>query len=230
MRCAERDGRRTPTGRRVTARDTSGALTDFDYDAWKDLARCYEFVPQARAYVEDLAADLGVSPEALAALEIGWDDVRKAWTVPERDHERRVVGVSLRHLTGEKTGFAGGHRGLILPHSLGSRPGPLHLAEGMTDTAALLSAGFAAAGRPQAKATGHVRVWATALAEDYARSGVVVVADADRAGIDGACDLATHLQTVLGTTVRVALPAGNYKDCREMFNSTGTITLITKED
>jgi P4 family phage/plasmid primase-like protien len=81
----------------------------------------------------DLLADnLGVSIEALIALEVGYlpfihyprtkehdeyTDTSGLWTIPERDHMGRIVGISLRNPIGRKGMYPGSKRGLIFSQS-----------------------------------------------------------------------------------------------------------------
>ena len=54
---------------------------------------------QANAYpamLADLAEGLGVSPESLQAIGIGWYPAEACWVFPERDAKGSVVGISRR--------------------------------------------------------------------------------------------------------------------------------------
>jgi len=103
----------------------------------------------------------------------------------------------------------GGREGLFLPE--GEPAECLFLPEGPTDTAALLSLGFFAVGRPSCQggvshAVGYVR--------RHRPRQVVVVADADTPGQDGARRLAAVLRA-LARDVRLLMPPPPHKDVRD---------------
>jgi phage/plasmid primase-like uncharacterized protein len=126
-----------------------------------------------------------------------------------RDHRGQVRGIRLRFPDGRKKAIFGGHDGLFIPDCL-TYSMPLLIAEGPTDTAALLDLGFEAVGRPFC--TGG-----TALCVELARAhwplDVVVVADADVCGRRGAESLAAALLPY-AHTVRVIQPPKGIKDAR----------------
>ena len=103
---------------------------------------------------------LGVSVESLRRLGVGWSAKHRAWAFPMSNAAGDVLGIRLRLPGGKKLSVKGGKEGLV--HS---RRGPLRLpsgrlllliAEGPTDTAALLDLGFSAVGRPSC--TGGVKL------------------------------------------------------------------------
>ena len=135
------------------------------------------------------------------------------WAIPERDADGEVIGTAYRDADGNKTSTKGGKRGLILSWPLatyaGSSPAdPVFIAEGASDTAALLSMGFDAVGVPMAGQCGEL------LAELLAGRHIVMVADADDAGRRGAERIAA---VTLGrcASVRVIEPPKGAKDVRE---------------
>jgi hypothetical protein len=128
-----------------------------------------------------------------------------------------VLGVRLRLSGGRKLSVKGGKEGLFVP---GPHPNPLPkgegtglllIAEGPTDTAALLDLGFSAVGRPSC--TGGVALLVK-LVQHHRPEAVVIVADADAAGIGGAESLAAKL-TAYCPMVRVVTPPAGVKDARE---------------
>ena len=193
----------------------------------KRLAREYHRHPDRATKIPDLARRLGVTVESLDALGVGWSGVQDGrWAIPEHDDQRRVVGVSYRHPGGRRTSAKGGRRGLILPRDL-SDAGPLYVCEGMSDTAAMLSAGRCAVGRPAAQCSALVRAWlARLILAPCDGRRVIVVGDRDEAGVAGARDLADWLAGECGRSVRVALPPRGYKDVREQWVASGKITLM----
>lgn len=154
--------------------------------------------------VDTLAGRLGVSPLALVGLGLGWDGA--AWTIPMFNHVRNVIGVHRRFPDGRKRAIRGSKNGLFIPVNLASE-GLLLICEGASDTAALLTLGFAAIGRPGC--LGGARI-IRALAK---RRRVVIVADQDGPGQDGAERLAAALRGVC-STVAVITPPPDIKDSR----------------
>lgn len=118
-----------------------------------------------------------------------------------------VVGVRLRADNGEKWAVKGSRNALFTPTYLHGR-GPLLIPEGFTDTAALAGLGFDAIGRPSC--TGG-REMVLDLANGRP---MVVVADADAPGQEGAWILARELKAK-GCDVKVLAPPDGIKDARE---------------
>ena len=121
----------------------------------------------------------------------------------------RVCGIRLRTHGGFKYSVAGSRQGLFIPRDLGTGK-VLMLAEGPTDTAALLDLGFQAAGRPSCN-TGFTQ--ARDLILRFEALGVVVVADDDEAGLGGANRLAVSLRPYCDD-VRTITPPHGLKDVR----------------
>jgi hypothetical protein len=159
----------------------------------------------------ELAAQLGLSVEGLARLEIGWSADRQAWAFPMKDL-RQIVGIRLRSWTGRKWAVSGGREGLFIPAGL-AYSGRLLVAEGPTDTAALLDLGYEALGRPSC--TGGVKILVE-LVRSKRPKEVVVVADVDGhgAGQRGAESLAVALAPYC-PSVRVIAPPDGIKDARD---------------
>lgn len=138
-------------------------------------------------HVARLAERLGVTVGSLRRLGIGWSG--GAWSFPMSDAAGRVRGIRLRLPGGRKLSVRGGKEGLFIPSGL-TGAGPLLVAEGESDAAALLDLGAEAIGRPSCRG-------GTALVVEYLgaypRGEVVVVADADAVGRAGAADLARAL-------------------------------------
>ena len=152
-----------------------------------------------------LAHNLGLSVESLRRLSVGWAA------------EGRAVGIRLRLPGGRKLAVRGGREGLFIPSSL-EAGGRLLIAEGPTDTAALLDLGFAAVGRPSC--SGGVRLLAE-LVRQQQPSEVVIVADSDGPGKKGADSLAGSLVAYC-PTVRVITPPTGLKDARQWVRSGAT--------
>lgn len=158
------------------------------------------------------AASLGVSDESLRRLRIGFacggemqnlglQPVGAAFTFPMVDQRGRVIGVRVRLAGGKKLCVKGCTLGLFVPTGLDTS-GTVYIAEGESDTAALLTLGVEAFGRPGAKGC-------PSLCAKFARvaglSDVVIVADADDVGHEGAERLAVGLRMIV-PRVRVVTP------------------------
>jgi hypothetical protein len=85
------------------------------------------------------------------------------------------------------------------------------IAEGPTDTAALLDLGFHAVGRPSC--TGGIHLLVELVRKDLPE-GVVIVADGDAAGRRGAESLAAVL-LAHAASVRIIAPPSGVKDARQ---------------
>lgn len=123
---------------------------------WSTFAQqCFESGAKVRA---SLSTELGVSVEALERLLVGsgFDDYRSLGfsTWPERRQGGMVVGIVRRYRVGVSEGggnkltVPGSKHGLYLPRNWWQSPGPVVLCEGGSDTAALLTMGMCAIGRP----------------------------------------------------------------------------------
>jgi phage/plasmid primase-like uncharacterized protein len=211
-----------PTGRRGLAqRRTAGQLDGMEgvldrekFEAMLALAR-----EGAGPAVEELARTLGLPVETLDCLRVGFFDGR--WVFPERDDQERLVGLLFRRRDGYKVCAPDSIRGLTIPVDAPMPAGPLYLAEGATDTAALLACGAAAIGRPSARASCTVQSWLTRMLRRYEAREIIVVGDRDcdlnglTTGLDGARDLARFLRAELNRPVSWALPYHRYEDVRE---------------
>ena len=160
----------------------------------------------ARCRIDQL---LGVSMMSLVTLNIGWCDESRAWTFPMRNHQQRVVGFRKRTFDGAKFAAKGSRAGCFMPSSLVSRwTDPVLVCEGPTDTAAALTLGFSAVGRPSCTGGGSI------LESLLRGRDVVFVADADGPGRKGAMQAATRIATT-ARRVRIIQPLRGAKDIRE---------------
>jgi hypothetical protein len=172
------------------------------------------------------ALDLGVSTDSLVRLGIGHAGVdvlrdleirfaRSAWCFPMCDHVGRVIGIRLRLPGGRKLSVKGSRCGLFIPTDVDG-DGPLLIAEGETDTAALLTLGARAIGRPGALTC----MAATATyAERHREARVVLISDADDVGRDGAMSLSRALRERGITSTIIEPPAA---DVRAWLNAGAT--------
>ncbi len=120
-----------------------------------------KWAPQARhlwkgadAAVARLARHLGVASWALRGLLVGYGELAGSicWSFPEWNSEGQIVGINRRlvaPIDGENKRCApGSRRGLTYTHGWDNPPGPIHIVEGGSDTAAGLTLGLCVIGRP----------------------------------------------------------------------------------
>jgi hypothetical protein len=172
-----------------------------------------------------LSESLGVSLDSLACLNAVYAKPYHAWAFPMRDGYGNPVGIRLRAMDGRKWAVTGSRGGIFLPEVEPQKT--VYITEGPTDTAAALTIGLYAIGRPQCNAGG------SDLKTACNRLGVqkaVLVADNDpkrrpdgkywNPGVEGAKRLAAEIK--LPTAV-LTLPA---KDMREFVRSGGSKIVI----
>lgn len=190
-----------------------------------DIASIYaSFDTASRSEVLEFSNQLGVTPSSLDALGCVWSVPHQAWAFPMRNGSNDIVGVLLRNADGRKWAVKGSKQGIFTPQAT---PGSDRLAiicEGPTDTAAGLSLGFYALGRPSC--SGGLYDILTALKRLVIRR-VVIVCDNDGPGLQGAETLQRHLQ--LPSTV-IVLPAKDLRDYAKLGGTHQTLTnLINKQ-
>lgn len=163
-------------------------------------------------WIERNAEGLGVAREALVALGVGRDPSGNL-AFPMVNAAHQVVGIRIRTPQGQKFAVRGGHEGVFLPRRAATTDGILLFPEGPTCSAAVLTLGFEAVGRPSC--SGGVR-YCTELAR---LRECVVVADADAPGQRGAMTLVTSLVAV-AKSVRILTPP--MKDMRDWLKAGAT--------
>ena len=161
----------------------------------------------------DLAISLGVSVKSLIQLQACWAPQHKAWAFPMRSYDNDIVGIRLRNSQGQKWAVKGSKQGLFIPQAC-----PPHdviwLCEGPTDTAALLSIGLYAVGRPNCS-TGGPEI--LRFAKDHKIKKAVIVVDNDEPGKNGAVKLSKEL-----TGMAHIFFVPNTKDVRQMIKNGAT--------
>jgi len=108
--------------------------------------------------LEWLARNLGVTVDSLVSLKAGRRD-KYTWAFPMRNSRNEIVGIRLRTNLGKKFAERGSHQGLFIPQAVTTHTESylspiLFLPEGPTNTAAALSIGLFAVGRPSNGAGG----------------------------------------------------------------------------
>lgn len=162
----------------------------------------------------DAAVNLGVSQRSLLQLGIGWHRQYQAHSFPMSDAAGDPIGIRLRDpATGRKWAIRGSRSGLFLAAQAYRIGGQLVICEGPTDTAAALTLGLEAVGRPFCRGGTEMLL---SLVRQLDTS-VVIVADSDGPGVDGAHALADAMFGV-ARGIRVIRPLGS-KDMREWVKS-----------
>ncbi len=167
--------------------------------------------------LQTLSRSLGLSASSLSALGIGWSAHHHGWTFPMVDPDRNILGIRLRLPDGRKLAVKGSREGLFVPAS-SVTDARLLVAEGPTDTAALLDMGFGGVvGRPSC--TGGAKLLIT-LVRRHRLPEVVIVADADEPGRCGANNLASVLVAYV-PSVRIITPPAGLHDARDWLRAGG---------
>lgn len=177
------------------------------------------------ACLQRLSLELGVSADSLKRLWVGWSPRDKAWSFPMYQVNGYVCGIRLRNWQGHKWAVRGGKQGLFIPQYFPYCLDHLRLfvAEGPTDTAALLDMGFIAVGRPSCRGMEQQVVQ---LAQQTRAGQVVIATDNDQPGQDGAAHLASVLQQA-GIRHRIMAPPAGVKDIRAWMQAGATADDIT---
>lgn len=174
---------------------------------------------------ENISSCLGVSEHSLGLLETAWSRKHNAYAFPMRDGQANVIGIRLRHYDGFKWCVPGSHTGIFIPTC--DKQKVVYLCEGPTNTAAALTMGLFAIGRPNNTGGGEY------ISEYLNSIGVrraVIVADHDdkhnglRPGLQGAQLLKKKLRNV--STV---IWTPSVKDIRDFLIHGGTAQMIEDE-
>lgn len=194
-------------------------------DAVTIARRCYAQCSDEER--EMMGEDLGMSCGSLDALRMGWSHRDEAYTFPMRDAGERVIGIRLRRWDGRKWAVPGSRNGLFIPRV--QRRDPLVICEGPTDTAALVSVGFFAVGRPSN--TGGADLIEAYLRRIRYRGELWIMTDKDEPGSTaqrltrhGADALAERALQWCGTVKAIRPPAD--KDARQWIMRGATRAVI----
>ena len=164
--------------------------------------------------LDEFAASLGVSSASLTAVGAAWAAAHSAWAFPMCDGHGNVVGIRLRNERG-KFAVRGSRQGIFLANVPAQKT--LFVCEGPTDTAAAVELGLFAVGRPNCCCGGpEIKVYA----RRHQCRRVVVIADNDRPGLDGARKVGGKLKLPFAIYVPPA------KDVREFVRLGGTRAMI----
>lgn len=183
--------------------------------------------------VGELAAKLGVATQSLNQLNVVWSSQHNAWAFPMCDAECNPIGLRLRNDDAKKWSVTGSRQGIFLPNVAEEHDIKVaYLPEGPTDTAALLTLGLFAIGRPTCNSGNEI------VAACLNRMGIyraVIVADNDEMkqlgpregypGIEGAMKLKKELKL----SSVIWMPPSPLKDARAFLNKGGTRQMIESE-
>lgn len=166
-----------------------------------------------------LAQKLGVTNESLYCLGAAWHAELNAWAFPMYDTEGEIVGIRLRNKAGFKWTVTGSLTGVFMSIYEPDNVEYALLPEGPTDTAAAISMGYFALGRPTCTGGNDI------IKATLRRLGIykaVIVADNDemkklgpkegRPGNEGA----QKLKAELGLKSVIFTPPSPLKDIREL--------------
>jgi hypothetical protein len=171
------------------------------------------------SHVEELATRLGVTPESLRLLNMGWCIHQSAWVFPMLRTGKRLIGVRIRCRSGKRFAVKGSKNGLFIPNNFPD-DGVVYVCEGESDTAAMISSSLPCVGR--ASCHGGERL----MGELLDNRNVVICADRDGPGREGASSLANYLKTRC-TGVTMMSPPIKYNDIREWLNGEGKEEVYT---
>ena len=189
---------------------------------------------RAEPRLHDLARKLGVSVDALRCLKVGYNDFDQTYTFPERDGHGNIIGILLRYPSGPKKRIKGSKSGLSYADAWDDGIGPAFAVEGPSDTAALMTLGLNAIGRPSNR--GGYSHLADLLSDFPEDRNIVVLGDNDRKvdgfwpGKDGAIQTASEVSKRLERTVYWALPPDGVKDARAWLNEHGGDNPVSMRD
>jgi hypothetical protein len=172
------------------------------------------------------ASLLRVDANALLSLGAGWADAYTAWSFPMRNAAGKAIGIRLRANDGRKWSVTGSRSGIFFDNQASDWRGQTALVcEGPTDTAAGITMGFPAIGKPCCNAGND---YVIELLNRLKPSRVLLVSDVDSMLSDGiGFKEALKLKSKIGKRCNVWAPQA--KDLREFLKFGGTKQLIESE-
>jgi hypothetical protein len=182
----------TPRAPRLAAANPRMIRQDIDGHT-DDARQAYRRMDDATR--RRLARRLFVSTNSLISLRVGLTADGRCSTWPMRDEHGDVIGVRISSLPwanapAAKWSRPGSQSGIFLPRLETADRSTLYVTEGASDTAAALSLGLWAIGRASCSASSF---FIDQFIHQHPPSRVVIVADNDSAGRDGANRLAKSL-------------------------------------
>ncbi|MEM8873833.1 MAG: hypothetical protein AAGD32_06190 [Planctomycetota bacterium] len=186
----------------------------------------------AAADLSAIADTLGVSIDAMTRMRAGrvtreqLEQLRTAcpngsgaWAFPMRCHDGRIIGIRTRFDDGTKRAVTGSRQGLFFDPTLAAAE-LLHVVEGCSDTAAMLTLGFDnVVGMPSAgQGADLLALLIQRIAPPTPRC--ILIADRDGPGLEGMRRVARQLAR-WGIRCRVTEPPGVSNDVRAYLNAGG---------
>ena len=169
--------------------------------------------------VQYLAWQIGLSPESLVRLGIGFDG--KAFTFPMFDVDGHVIGLRRRFTNSKKVCRRGSKLGLFVPARV-DHVQQLLICEGESDLGAALTLGFNAIGRPGCRNCLDLIVeWLNR----YHGQSIVIVADNDGPGQQGAKELAGKVLYIC-PEIRIVTPPAPFNDLRKWLAGGATTSAV----
>jgi len=165
--------------------------------------------------VTHFAEELGVDHTSLYNLGCAWSKSNLAWAFPMTDGRDNTIGIRLRNHEGRKWAVKGSKQGLFVSSRKPEKTA--FICEGPTDTAAALTLGLWAVGRPSC-CCGNDQL--KTLFRNRGVRRAVILSDNDAPGINGAERLAGEIGLPCAV---ITLPA---KDVREFIRNGGTRDMI----
>lgn len=190
---------------------------------WQELAERRQ--RNAEPAIARLAQILGVSQQSLRQLQVGLNPFNNTYTFPERDGSGKIVGITRRFANGDKKRIKGSKVGLTYSDDWEIGVGPGLLVEGASDTAALMTMGLTAIGRPSNR--GGTALLADLLQHFPDDRSIIVLGENDHKpdgrcpGQEGAIATAGDLAKRLHRSIYWSMPPDQAKDAREWLNQHG---------
>lgn len=138
--------------------------------------------------VDSFAHSIGVTPESLRLIGCQRARQYRAWAFPMHGSRGEIIGIRLRRDDGSKFAVTGSRSGIFMARKEQSQTA--FIVEGASDLAALISMGLYGFGRPQC--CGCIAIITSNLARLRIRR-VVLIADSDTPGLNGAASLVSEL-------------------------------------
>lgn len=167
-------------------------------------------------WIKRLSQNLCVAFEALNQIGCAWAAQHRAWAFPMKDGYGNIIGIRLRDESGRKWAVTGSRAGIFFG---GPMKGMACVCEGPTDTAAAITIGFNAVGRPSC--SGSEDVVMTALSK---ATRVLIISDNDGPGWQGALRLQEKLKQ---SSLVWCPPAKDFRDFVKAGATKAMIELLT---
>lgn len=166
--------------------------TEKTYLSTRQLQRYIGSITNRRHHlmIERQADLLGLKLDALLTMRALYDPDMAVLAFPMLGADMKPLGVRFRRADGRKWSLTGGREGVLLSRSF-TPTKPVWIAEGPTDSAALVQLGLRnVIGRPNCMGGDGI---IKELLASYPQTPVVIVSDPEEAGRSGAGDLANVL-------------------------------------